>query len=601
MIRLFLSLGLLLIAGTLPANAGPGPTPPTPPVTPPTVPGPGGACDYSAIIESLYGTESASAGGYTAICRDSSGNVCESEARGKYQFIPATRSAYINQHPECNGQACNSQEAWITEPCWPVQECIMNAYLADSQAMVRNSPACQELLNSGRTFTTPRGTCQPTESGLVGAMHLGGNGSDSVCRRIQNGGGSSDELGTSVAAYMCQHGGLPMPGACDISTLPPGTVLPPATQGQLDSPAWPDWNTSGGDPQGLLFNIVRSFMAMAEQFTINMIQQMQMLGMLLDAKHQQETQQLFQEKMAEAHKDYQPSEQMCTFGTFTRELLATERSSNVTREALSRELMQRETGSAEAKASTIVSDSLTRIAAFREYFCNRDDNVNGLGLLCPDQTPPETRGRDIDYTTTLETPFTLNIDLRDDIISNDERNVFALIDNLFSHDTMPSLPIGAMDQPQYQYHYLNMRSIFAIRGIARNSIANVIALKTASPIVDGQSTNAPYLRALFREMGVSDAEIEILLGTNPSYHAQMEVLTKKIYQSPVFYTNLYDKPANVKRIRAAMTAIKLMQDRDIAAAMQRREMLLSLMLELRLRQQAEAVYSATEESLFDEQ
>ncbi len=596
MMRLFLSLGLLMVAGSIPALAGP-PVTPDPPS--PQIPGEG-ACDYSAIIESLYGTESASAGGYTAICRDGSGNECASQARGKYQFIPGTRSAYINQHPECNGQNCNTQESWISEPCWPVQECVMNAYLADSQAMIRNSPVCQELLNSGRTFTTPRGTCQPTESGLVGAMHLGGNGSDSVCRRIQNGGGSSDELGTSLAAYMCAHGGLPMPGNCDISRLPPGTVLPPATQEQLDSPEWPDWNRTGGDPQGLLYNIVRSFMAMAEQFTINMIQQMQQLGMLLDAKHQQETQLLLQQKMAEAHKDYQPSEQMCTFGTFSRDLAATERSSDLTRQVLSNELMQRETGSGEAKGATHMSDSLSRIAAFRQYFCNVGDNNNGLALLCPYATPEETRGRDIDYTSTIETPMSMNIDMRDGVVTNDERNVFALIDNLFAHETFETLPIGAMDQPQYQYHYMNMRSIFAIRGIARNSIANVIAMKTASPYVNGRGTNAPYLRALFREMGVGEGEIPMLLGDNPSYNAQMEILTKKIYQNPMFYTNLYDKPANVKRIRAAMTAIKLMQDRDIAAAMQRREMLLSLMLEMRLRQQAEKVYTATEQSLFDQ-
>lgn len=597
MMRLFLTLVVVFAAGSFPAQAQP--VPPVTPPTTPTVPGAGGACDYSAIIESLYGSESASAGGYTAICRDGSGNVCESEARGKYQFIPATRSAYINQHPECNGQNCNSQEAWITEPCWPVQECIMNAYLADSQAMVRSSASCQELLNSGRTYNTPRGSCQPTESGLVGAMHLGGNGSDSVCRRILNGGGSADELGTSVAAYMCQHGSLPMPGACDISTLPPGTVLPPATQGQLDSPDWPDWNTSGGDPQALLYTVVRSFMAMAEQFTANMIQQMQMLGMLLDAKHQQETQQLLQQKMAEAHKDYQPSEQMCTFGTFARDLVATERSSELTRLALSHELMQRETASRGGKGSTVVSDSLTRIAAFREHFCDLGENANGLSLLCPNVTPPETRGRDINYTATIERPMSLQINMADGVVSNDERNIFALIDNLFAHDTMAALPIGAMNQPQYQYHYMNMRSIFAIRGIARNSIANVIALKTASPVTAG--TNAPYLRALFREMGVGELEVPMLVGSNPSYHAQMEILTKKIYQNPMFYTNLYDKPANVKRIRAAMTAIKLMQDRDIAAALQRREMLLSLMLELRLRQKAETVYSATEEALFDDQ
>src|SRR5690606_17866922 len=116
---------------------------------------------------------------------------------------------------------------------------------------------------------------------------------------------------------------------------------------------------------------------------------------------------------------------------------------------------------------------------------------------------------------------------------------------------------------------------------------------------DGNASSAAHMRALFREFGLPDEEIVKLLGPNPSYFAQMELLTKKIYQSPNFYTNLYDKPANVQRIIAAMQAIKLMQDRDIQEALQRREMLLSIMLEIRLRQQAEAVYSVTEQNSFN--
>ena len=78
----------------------------------------------------------------------------------------------------------------------------------------------------------------------------------------------------------------------------------------------------------------------------------------------------------------------------------------------------------------------------------------------------------------------------------------------------------------------------------------------------------------------------------------MEFLTRKMYQNPNFYTNLYDKPTNVKRIGAAMKAIKLMQDRDIQAALQRREMLMSMMLELKLRKESDEVYDTLEKGLF---
>src|SRR5690606_26127174 len=106
------------------------------------------------------------------------------------------------------------------------------------------------------------------------------------------------------------------------------------------------------------------------------------------------------------------------------------------------------------------------------------------------------------------------------------------------------------------------------------------------------------LKALMKEMGLPDDEVEKVLGENPSYYAQMEFLSKKIYQNPNFYTALYDKPANVERIRAAMTAVKLMNDRDIHAAMLRREMLLSMMLELRLRERADVIYRDTNSAIY---
>ena len=81
-------------------------------------------------------------------------------------------------------------------------------------------------------------------------------------------------------------------------------------------------------------------------------------------------------------------------------------------------------------------------------------------------------------------------------------------------------------------------------------------------------------------MGVPAADAVNLMGTNPSYYAQMEMLTKKIYQNPNFYTNLYDKPANVARKNAAMHAIGLMQKFDLFNSYLRTEASLSVILEL---------------------
>jgi hypothetical protein len=341
-----------------------------------------------------------------------------------------------------------------------------------------------------------------------------------------------------------------------------------------------------------------ALMLMAEQFTLNMEAQVEAIGMMFDAKHQLETQRLFQEKVAEAHKDYQPSEQMCTFGTFARDLVATERTTNLTRTAVAEHILEKEVGQGETMYADTSKGSLSRIAQFRKKFCDPSDNINGLRELCPQGGPLELRNRDINFTQTLDQPLSLDIDFNDANVTQDEETVFALVDNLFATDPLPRAPEEAGDLRKFNYNYLNLRSITAMRGIARNSIANIIAMKTATPNKDDES-NAPYLRALMREFGLPDEEIFKILGENPSYNAQMEFLTRKMYQNPQFYTNLYDKPANIKRIRAAMKAIKLMQDRDIQAALQRREMLMSIMLELKLRDEGDAVYNATENSLFN--
>ena len=125
---------------------------------------------------------------------------------------------------------------------------------------------------------------------------------------------------------------------------------------------------------------------------------------------------------------------------------------------------------------------------------------------------------------------------------------------------------------------MDARRILAMHNVAHNSFANMIGMKSESQsAVD--KPGGVFMKALMREFGLVDADIDKLLGANPSYYAQMEVLTKKIYQHPNFYTNLYDKPANIDRIGVSMDAIKIMQNRDQYEASLRREMLTSLLVE----------------------
>jgi len=106
-----------------------------------------------------------------------------------------------------------------------------------------------------------------------------------------------------------------------------------------------------------------------------------------------------------------------------------------------------------------------------------------------------------------------------------------------------------------------------------------------------------YMKALLREFGIDDTdgdgstdnEIDQILGERPSYYAQMEVLTKKIYQHPNFFTNLYDKPTNVKRIGASIDAIALMHLRDRYESMLRREMIDAVLVEQGLQKHVDSV------------
>ena len=134
--------------------------------------------------------------------------------------------------------------------------------------------------------------------------------------------------------------------------------------------------------------------------------------------------------------------------------------------------------------------------------------------------------------------------------------------------------------------YMDLRSIAAKRSVAQNSFSAIVAERTS-----GDKEVAPFLKKLVSELDIPDKDVEAILGKNPSYFAQMEVLTKDIYQNPVFYTELYDKSANVLRKSATIRAITLMQERDLYESQLRSEMVLAVMLETMLREEHNRVHA----------
>ena len=96
------------------------------------------------------------------------------------------------------------------------------------------------------------------------------------------------------------------------------------------------------------------------------------------------------------------------------------------------------------------------------------------------------------------------------------------------------------------------------------------------------TTTVKYMNVILKDLGIPVAEIPDWLGKQPSYYAQMEFLTKIMFQNPQFYVTLYDTPANVARKKVILQAIGLMQDFDTLQSNLRTEMMLSQMLELEI-------------------
>ncbi len=334
----------------------------------------------------------------------------------------------------------------------------------------------------------------------------------------------------------------------------------------------------------------------AAQMTATGIFQVQMIGTMLDAKHQLETQRLFQQLMAQAHKNYQPSEGMCTFATLTRSLIGSERRADLAKSVFAERMNQRQTLSGRNIArEEDKSDTRSRLEKFRTTYCDPNDNQNGLGALCPNPGTPARRNMDIDYTRNIESRLTLDVGFYDDegVATPDEQDVFALSANLFSHNIAPRVDPnlfggGGLVRTSAAETYMNLRSVFAKRSVAQNSFAALTAMRAR-----GDAEAAPYAKAMIAELGITDpATINEMIGQNPSYFAYMEVLTKKAYQWPGSYTALIDTPANVDRKITAMQAIGLIQDRDMYESLIRSEMVLSVLLETMLQKEQEKVSGA---------
>ncbi len=364
-------------------------------------------------------------------------------------------------------------------------------------------------------------------------------------------------------------------------------------------------DSSGSSVGAVQSRWTRALAFMTEEFSAVMMQQAQILGAFFDAKFQLETQRKMQELMARAHKDYHPSEQICRIGTFVKSLAHTERHFESDIRAFNEALMNQMLAvQNDSSAEGNKTEYHAKFMQFTTKYCYPRDNNDGLDLICAGLTgagaPARERfNKDINFFRTLEQPLTLDVDMVDGTLTNDEEDLLALAQNLYFPDVFEEA-IEDRLSIDVRSHY-KTRSFASRMNVAHNSFVNIVGMKSSAPA--GQTTAAygawppnilpptvttlaedtgwTFMKAFLRELapGWTDDQIHEYLGERPSYYAQMDVLTKKIYQSPHFYTNLYDKPANVDRIGAALDAIALMSMRDRFDSSLRREMLTAMLVE----------------------
>ena len=366
--------------------------------------------------------------------------------------------------------------------------------------------------------------------------------------------------------------------------------------------------------------VLPAMMLSTEQLSAVAMQQALAIGMFLDAEIQMGSQRLLQEIQAQTHKDYQPSIGMCEFGSLSKGLANADLHGDVYAVIFSERSQDRQLGKGDtAGAYGHELAQGNRIEHFKKMFCNQKDRASALELVCDDSTAwdnasfdqamRQRTNRDIDYYSVFDKPWTLKVDFSNETLldttaipeihNEDEEHIMGMAANLFGHETFARPPARLLannpdkdDLTTMQTLYMDMRAVVAKRSVAENSLYAIAAMKAQSPRVLDKYVSGPgttdriqtsartYMENILIQLGVPTTEVLAMMDENPSYFAQMEILTKKLYQNPDFFTNLYDTPANVERKTVALQAIKLMQKFDMLKSHLRGEANISILLEM---------------------
>lgn len=368
--------------------------------------------------------------------------------------------------------------------------------------------------------------------------------------------------------------------------------------------------------------IIPALMGMAEEMTVVAMHQTLAIGSFFDAQMEMSNHRLLQEFQAIAHKDYQPSEAVCVFATNVRSLAATERYVDLNKSILSERSLSRHLGRLNDGAAFGVKTDLGeryvspidneayrsgRLMQFQDRYCNPEGNGGLMRFLCGNggeggTGEPIRLNRDTDFASIVTHAKTIDIDFTEDLLAEEdaaapaagrlapsEIDLIALSKNLYGHKSpvrlsnanltvAPGFVAGASESySKSAMDYMRFRSLVAKRSVVENSFNTLIAQKAK-----GTPAAAEYMGAILTELGMGATQINDLLSGTPSYLAQMEILSKKVFENPQFYINLQDTPANVERQYVAVKAINLPLQWEKLQVKQRTKLLQAISLELDL-------------------
>ncbi len=344
--------------------------------------------------------------------------------------------------------------------------------------------------------------------------------------------------------------------------------------------------------------VLPSLMKMTMQAVVDVTLQTFMIGSQIDARIQIGHQRKVFSHTAQSSLDYTPDEDVCTIATSVRSLAASEDKAEfavipLVQATLSRLLMLGDDPAAPGPAA----DRENRHATYTEKFCSPYENNSQMRSVCPEGAGADSKW-DADYARwgtagTVPVDFSGEDEEGEDgeAVPTAETAAFEFMKNMFGDDLPARLSAEDLKDETNQIRLIEERSLIAKRMVAATSGAHYLAMRSA-----GTEKSAEYLEPIYTALGVSEEDAEMRLhgeegDTPPSYFAQMETLTRTVYQNPDFFTGLTTLRPRLLQKEVAMKAIGVMQEMDHFDCELRSEMLFALLLEMALIEAQERIES----------